>query len=256
MSRESWGWNNSLEEKYENRKAGSLEAGRVIKEVRHTYTLASGTASDEDEYLLAEVSGAFQYKAAGPADYPAIGDWVLFRRASEDKAIIEDILPRVSCFSRKVAGGRTDEQVLAANIDIIYLVFGINGGRNFTSGGLERYMTLAWDSGALPVIVLNKADLCTEEEKEKALLTGRKYSSRRRSASYQRCNGRGLFGTDFCFETGKNHSPHRSVRCREVYYNQCPGGQAASKDDSPERGRSERTAYNNTQGDLPACLRV
>ena len=171
MSKESWGWNCSLEEEYEKRKNGSLTAGRVIKEVRHIYTLTMETASEEEEFLQAEVSGAFQYKAAGPADYPAIGDWVLFRRASENKAIIEDVLPRVSCFSRKVAGDRTEEQVLAANIDIIYLVFGINGGRNFTSGGLERYMTLAWDSGALPVIILNKADLCTEEEKEKALLT-------------------------------------------------------------------------------------
>lgn len=171
MSKETWGWKISLNEEYENRKSNGLETGRVTKEVRHLYTLASESSSEKDEFLLAEVSGAFQYKAAGPADYPAIGDWVLFRRASEDKAVIEGILPRTSRFSRKVAGERTDEQVLAANIDVIYLVFGINGGRNFTSGGLERYMTLAWDSGAQPVIILNKADLCTGEERETAVLT-------------------------------------------------------------------------------------
>ncbi|MBF9017905.1 MULTISPECIES: ribosome small subunit-dependent GTPase A [unclassified Oceanispirochaeta] len=171
MSKESWGWNSSLEKEYQNRHTDGLEAGRVIKEVRHLYTVASETSSASEEYLKGEVSGAFQFKAAGPADYPAIGDWVLYRRASEDKLVIEDVLPRWSSFSRKVAGDRTDEQVLAANIDIIYLVFGINGGRNFTSGGLERYMTLAWESGATPVIILNKADLCTEDERETAQLT-------------------------------------------------------------------------------------
>jgi ribosome biogenesis GTPase len=79
-------------------------------------------------------------------------------------------MQRKSQFSRKVAGEKTEEQILVSNIDVIYLVFGINGGRNFTRGGLERYMTLAWESGAKPVIILNKADLCSEEEKESALL--------------------------------------------------------------------------------------
>lgn len=169
MSKESWGWNSTLEEEYKNRHSEGLEAGRVIKEVRHLYTVTSGISSEE-EYLKGEVSGAFHYKAVGPADYPAIGDWVLFRRASEDMMVIEGILPRWSSFSRKVAGERTAEQILATNIDIIYLVFGINGGRNFTSGGLERYMTLAWESGATPIIILNKADLATEEERETAQL--------------------------------------------------------------------------------------
>ncbi|MDC7231908.1 MAG: ribosome small subunit-dependent GTPase A [Spirochaetales bacterium] len=170
MSKASWGWNSSLEKEYESRRTEGLEAGRITREVRHLYTVAAEDSSGSEETLRGEVSGAFQYKAAGPADYPAIGDWVLFRRASEDRIVIEGLLPRWSSFSRKAAGDRTDEQILAANIDIIYLVFGINGGRNFTSGGLERYMTLAWESGATPVVVLNKADLCSVEEKESAVL--------------------------------------------------------------------------------------
>lgn len=170
MSKKSWGWNSSLESEYDKRRMEGLEAGRVIKEVRHLYTVAAEGSSSE-EFLTGEVSGAFKYKAVGPSDYPAIGDWVLFRRASGETLVIESILPRWSSFSRKVAGERTEEQVLAANIDIIYLVFGINGGRNFTTGGLERYLTLAWESGATPVVILNKADLCTGEERESALLT-------------------------------------------------------------------------------------
>lgn len=170
MSKDNWGWNSSLEKEYENWKDSGMEAGRVTKEVRHLYTLATEKTVSDEGFIQGEVSGAFQYKAVGPADFPAIGDWVLFRRSSDDRAVIEVIMNRKSKFSRKVAGLKTDEQILAANIDVIYLVFGINGGRNFTASGLERYMTLAWDSGAMPVVILNKADLCTDDERESAML--------------------------------------------------------------------------------------
>lgn len=171
MSGRSWGWSDTLLGEYEQRKAEGLEAGRITKDVRHLYGIAAVNDSGTGEVLWGEVSGAFKYKAAGPADFPVIGDWVLFRRTPDNRAVIEGLLPRTSCFSRKAAGEKTEEQVLAANIDVIFLVFGLNGGRNFTAGGLERYLTLAWESGALPVIVLNKADLCTEDERESAILT-------------------------------------------------------------------------------------
>ena len=135
MSKESWGWNSSLDKEYETYKNSGLEAGRIIKESRHIYTVASG-----EELIRAEVSGAFQYRAVRRSDYPVIGDWVLYRPAPPDKGLIEAVMQRKSQFSRKVAGEKTEEQILVSNIDVIYLVFGINGGRNFTRGGLERYI--------------------------------------------------------------------------------------------------------------------
>ncbi len=160
----NWGWNPVYYKEIDKNRG--LSPGRIIKETRHQYLIASGNTT-----YPAEISGAFRYKAVCPSDFPVIGDWVLFRPVENGKSIIEEVLKRKSCFSRKAAGEKTEEQVIAANIDIIFLVFGIHGGRNFTAGGLERYLTLAWESGAKPVILLNKADLCTEEEREKALLT-------------------------------------------------------------------------------------
>ena len=148
-----------------------LNLGRVVREDRGLYRLMQPDFSDEQPPVSAEVSGAFRYLAVMPSDYPAVGDWVAFRKGAGGTGVIERVLPRSSCFSRNSAGVKTEEQVIAANIDLIYLVFAINGGRNFTAAGLERYLTVAWDSGARPVVVLNKADLCTAEQRESAVLT-------------------------------------------------------------------------------------
>jgi ribosome biogenesis GTPase / thiamine phosphate phosphatase len=81
---------------------------------------------------------------------------------NEQKSIIQAVLPRKSKFSRKVAGERTEEQVVSANIDTVFIVSGLDGGRNFNLRRIERYLTLAWSSGATPVIVLNKVELCPD----------------------------------------------------------------------------------------------
>ncbi len=163
---ERWGWSSFFESSLARYEGTGLVPGRIIREARHIYLVAA-----EGMELRAEVSGAFRYKAADSSDYPVIGDWVMCRRGDDTLLVIEEVLPRKSAFSRNEAGDRTSEQVMAANIDTIGLVFGINGGRNFTAGGLERYLILAWDSGAKPVILLNKADLATEEEQQQAILT-------------------------------------------------------------------------------------
>ncbi|MBI9105666.1 MAG: ribosome small subunit-dependent GTPase A [Spirochaetales bacterium] len=164
MNNEKWGSLPSIEERT-RADAEGLSLGRVIRENRGQYLLASG-----EDILTAEVTGAFRYKAAQRSDYPAVGDWAAFHAEDGSHAIIDWLFSRKSSFSRKSAGSRTDEQIIAANVDVIFLVFGINGGRNFTEGGLERYLTLAWNSGAVPVVLLNKADLCSEEERASAVL--------------------------------------------------------------------------------------
>ena len=197
MTLQKWGWNEQLENSYTSQRGSGLFPGRITKESRRLYTVIT-----EDGVITAEISGAFHYKTASRADYPVIGDWILYRPAPEQKGIIESVFQRKSSFSRKAAGLKTEEQVIAANIDIIYLVFGLNGGRNFTPGGLERYLTLAWESGAVPEIILNKADLCKPEERERFLLTTENTAPGVTIHMISAVTGEGIFDLTAAIEAG------------------------------------------------------
>src|SRR5262249_54270702 len=108
--------------------------------------------------LDATVTGRLMHEATAREDYPAVGDWVLARKLpGEDRAVIHQALPRRTRLSRKVAGTRTDEQIIAANVDTVFLVSSLNAELNLRR--IERYLSVIWESGATPVIVLNKADL-------------------------------------------------------------------------------------------------
>lgn len=129
------------------------EIGRVAVEHRGAYVLY--TAAGE---LWAEISGRLRHASDGRGELPAVGDWVAVRRLpGEDRGVIHAVLPRRTAFSRKVAGSQTEEQVLAANIDFVWLIGALT--RELSARRMERYMATAWDSGAQPVVVLTKADL-------------------------------------------------------------------------------------------------
>jgi ribosome biogenesis GTPase / thiamine phosphate phosphatase len=131
---------------------------RVTLEHRELYQVMT-----TDGERFAEVSGRFRYQAAERGDFPAVGDWVMISDRKDDgRATVHAILPRFSKFSRKAAGHTTDEQVVAANVDTVFLVMALN--RDFNLRRLERYLIMAWESGASPVIVLSKADLCDNLE--------------------------------------------------------------------------------------------
>ena len=153
-----WGWDSAFEESFTNYKDRGLVPGRIVKESRHIYTVET-----ESGRYSAQVSGHYMYTALNKAEYPTIGDWVALK-IENDKGVIEKLVKRKTSFSRKRAGIEIEEQVIAANIDYIFLVFGLDGGRNFSSGALERFLTRSWDSGAQPVVILNKSDLCDNIE--------------------------------------------------------------------------------------------
>lgn len=130
---------------------------RVIAQYKDLYKVA--TAKNE---LLAEITGRLRYASDDPADYPAVGDFVLLDR-EEDRdgnAIIHYILNRRSLFLRKAAGTANVIQVVASNIDHVFLCMSLN--QDFNLRRLERYLAIAWDSKATPVVVLTKADLCED----------------------------------------------------------------------------------------------
>jgi ribosome biogenesis GTPase len=150
------GWDARFEEAFAPHAAEGFEPGRVILEHQHIYRVTTG--HDEPH---ATVSGRFRHTAATRADYPAVGDWVaLERRASGSRARIVAVLPRRSRFTRKVAGHETEAQVVAANVDVVFLVAGLD--RDFNVRRIERYLVTTWEGGATPVVVLNKADLCDD----------------------------------------------------------------------------------------------
>lgn len=137
--------------------AQGLILGRVAVSQRDLYRLYTDTRE-----LAAEPSGTLWYRSPGAASMPVAGDWVAARVVAPGQAIVEAVLPRSTCFSRRAAGRREDEQPIAANIDVVFLVCGLDG--DFNPRRLERYLALAAESGARPVVVLNKADVCDEVE--------------------------------------------------------------------------------------------
>jgi ribosome biogenesis GTPase len=135
-----------------------IAAARVAEENREMFRLLS-----VDGEFMAEVSGKFRHEVTGRADLPAVGDWVLAStRKEESRATIHRVLNRKSKFSRKIAGKKTEEQIVAANVDVVFIVSSLNS--EFNIRRLERYVALAWESGAQPVIVLNKSDLSENPE--------------------------------------------------------------------------------------------
>lgn len=135
------------------------KTARVIRVDRGIYHLEGS-----EGIFLAELRGRFQVEAIAAADYPAVGDYVVVDRLNDRRGhgMIAEVLPRKSQFSRKVAGNRLDEQVVAANIDTVYVCMALN--HDFNLRRLERYLTQAWSSGASPKILLTKGDLCKERE--------------------------------------------------------------------------------------------
>ncbi len=138
---------------YQPHAARGLILARVAVSQRERYHLLA-----ETEEFEAEPSGRLLYEAAGPADLPVTGDWVAARPVEPGHAIVEAVLPRTTLFSRRAAGRREEQQPIAANIDLVFVVCGLDG--DFNLRRLERYLTLAVESGGAPVVVLNKADLC------------------------------------------------------------------------------------------------
>lgn len=160
MNLTEFGWNKNWAAAFEKLAENEQKPGRICMEQKGSYRLIT-----EYGELHGEVSGRFRYGALGYDSYPSVGDWVIAElMLSEGKAVIQAVLPRRSTFSRKVAGALTQEQVLAANFDYVFIVNSLN--KDFNPRRLERYLTMAWESGAEPVIVLSKKDLCDDADQK------------------------------------------------------------------------------------------
>ena len=147
------GWNPFFERHFSDLKKPNLHPARVIEE--HKRFLRVRSAEGE---FLAEIAGKIRYEAEERDDLPAVGDWVAIAPRAEGRARIQYILPRKTKLSRKVAGREQSEQIIATNLDIVFIVSSLN--REFNLRRTERYLTTILESGARPVVLLNKAELC------------------------------------------------------------------------------------------------
>ncbi len=151
---EALGWDARWASAFEQLEDDNLIPARVAAQHRGSYVVWSGGGE-----LRARAAGRMFYEHEVGAPIPAVGDWVAVTRADGD-ATITSMLPRRSAFVRKRAGLGSTEQVLAANVDAAFLLAGLDD--DFSLRRIERYITTAWDSGAEPVVVLTKSDLCPD----------------------------------------------------------------------------------------------
>jgi len=151
------GWNDVFATAFAPHAAAGCVPARVTLELKGFFEVTGG-----DGARLGEVTGKFIHDARGGADYPVIGDWVAVtpQPGDDTRAGIHAVLPRRTRFSRKTAGDHVQEQVVAANVDTVFLVSALDG--NYNLHRLERYLAAAWASGAEPVVLLNKVDLTVD----------------------------------------------------------------------------------------------
>lgn len=172
MQLTQWGWNacwtaNFL--KVSGQSSDLVEPARVSTQYNHIYEVQT-----ESGAKTAEVAGHLKYAAATGRDLPAVGDWVAVRRTASEslnqggRTTIVAVLPRRSVFSRATPGRQMAEQIVAANIDTVFLISALD--HDFNPRRIERYLTMAWESGARPVVLLNKVDQCSDLPKRLTLL--------------------------------------------------------------------------------------
>lgn len=143
----------------ESQEYQGLFLGRVSSQSKDLYKVIT-----EKGELTAEISGKIRFNSETLADYPAVGDFVMLDRTNDanGNGIISHVLTRKSIFKRKAAGTANDVQIVAANIDTVFICMALNN--DFNLRRLERYLSIGWDSGAIPVVVLTKSDLCQNLE--------------------------------------------------------------------------------------------
>lgn len=152
MSINSYGWNEHFEREWKQRCAENMKPGRVVADYGQMLRVASDSGEILVNRALKKVDKELQI---------AVGDWVGFEYVKEDQVpFIRLVLTRKTKFSRAAAGIEVKEQIVASNIDTVFLVQSLN--RDFNMKRLERYMIAAWESGAMPVVVLTKADCCDD----------------------------------------------------------------------------------------------
>ncbi len=170
MNSNQLGWSRFQEDQYAKLSGDSpVHTGefcaRVIKVSRQVCSVLA-----EEGVFVARIPGKLYHIAASRSEMPAVGDWVVVQPSADDTVLVRSVLERRTVISRKVAGVVTEEQIIAANVDVAFVVAGLDGDYNIKR--IERYLTLVLDFGIDPFVVLNKADVCEDVEARVAEVEG------------------------------------------------------------------------------------
>lgn len=164
MNLQAWGWSPFFDRQFKDWKKKGYLPARVIRGEKNYFRVWS-----EHGELTVRFAGKIRHKADGRKDFPVVGDWVVVEPQPGERGIIHALLSRSGSFSRNLPGRRkakgkerSEQQVIAANIDLVFIVSGLD--RDFNLRRIERYLTLVGSSGAEAVIILNKSDLCDHPE--------------------------------------------------------------------------------------------
>lgn len=147
----AWGWNEFFEKQLTD-SDGVI--GRVVGEEKNRWRIQIS----EDQVVWAELPGKYRYQSHSRMELPSVGDWVACRyEEHQSAALLQRVFERQTCLYRKTVGGGTEAQILASNVHFALILTSANADLNIAR--LERYVSMIWDSGALPVIVVTKAEL-------------------------------------------------------------------------------------------------
>lgn len=159
------GWSDFFENQLSHLNLPDGVPARVIGEEREKFRLQVG-----ENIFWGEITGRFRHQVETRLDLPSTGDWVWCEPLSgSDRAVIHHLFERRSCLVRKAAGTGNEEQILASNVDVVFITSSVN--QDLNPRRLERYLTLAWEGGATPVIILTKADLVESDEARAQILS-------------------------------------------------------------------------------------
>lgn len=163
----SLGWNDFFDNSFKNFDSNTYKCGRISAENKTNYSVLTGSGE-----IIGEVSGRYLFETERQSDLPKVGDWVVITLFNNNElAVIHQTLPRRTKISRKSADRKTDEQIIAANVDIAFIVQSLDD--NFNINRLERYLSVVYQGGVKPVVILNKTDLRNDVEEKVKLVKER-----------------------------------------------------------------------------------
>jgi len=183
---EDLGLNSWFREKIKYSKFSENNLARVIVVYKNKYTIRG-----QKSKIQAEVTGKMVYSAESKLDLPTVGDWVFVEYFDKNTfAVIQEVLPRKSILKRKIAGKRTEFQLIASNIDIAFIMQSLDA--DFNMRRLERFLVMANDSNIEPIVLLSKSDLISSDDLKKKIMEVRNINRNCKIFAFSNKTGTGL----------------------------------------------------------------